>query len=364
VIDTEIVVRAQEGDQAAFATLATSSYGRLHRVAQNILGDLQLAEDATQQAMLELPRTGPAPGAAASPATGRIASSSTPATPRSAARGAGSRASTSPTSVTQRRNGRSAGCVTVSVGLGDADDGRRAFHFMGDSTPTLTRSTWDGYLAVRGGSSPTIADNVVTDGGHLSIDGPGETILRDNTFRQGVGTSLSGDARGIVEGNDLTGGSIQVDTGSDISVRGNTIRYASSGNAGAIVVTGLGTTATVSGNTVMGTNSGIAVVDQAEATVQANTLTDNRVGIVATSPDVRIDGNAIRGSVTGVAVTGGTITDNAIEENGTGIRVAGPTPVTIRGNTLCENGVNVQVLSDIPLSLDGNEVCPEAASAG
>jgi RNA polymerase sigma factor (sigma-70 family) len=58
-MDAEVVVRAQQGDQGAFATLATATYGRLNRVAQNILGDLQLAEDATQQAVLEIWRSLP-----------------------------------------------------------------------------------------------------------------------------------------------------------------------------------------------------------------------------------------------------------------------------------------------------------------
>ena len=58
-MDVDIVIRAQEGDQVAFGALATAAYGRLHRVAQNILGDLQLADDATQQAMLEIWRSLP-----------------------------------------------------------------------------------------------------------------------------------------------------------------------------------------------------------------------------------------------------------------------------------------------------------------
>src|SRR5688572_18010869 len=58
-MDTELVIRAQDGDHAAFASLAMAAYGRLHRVAQNILSDIQLAEDATQQAMLEIWRSLP-----------------------------------------------------------------------------------------------------------------------------------------------------------------------------------------------------------------------------------------------------------------------------------------------------------------
>jgi RNA polymerase sigma-70 factor (ECF subfamily) len=58
-MDVELLVRAQEGDRDAFTTLATSMYSRLHRVAQNVLSDVHLAEDATQQAVLEMWRNLP-----------------------------------------------------------------------------------------------------------------------------------------------------------------------------------------------------------------------------------------------------------------------------------------------------------------
>lgn len=53
-MDTELVIHARNGDQAAFATLAESLYGRLHQVAYRILRDRGLAEDATQQAVLSM----------------------------------------------------------------------------------------------------------------------------------------------------------------------------------------------------------------------------------------------------------------------------------------------------------------------
>lgn len=52
-MDTELVIRAQQGDQAAFAEIARATYGRLHSLAHGILRDRALAEDATQQAMLD-----------------------------------------------------------------------------------------------------------------------------------------------------------------------------------------------------------------------------------------------------------------------------------------------------------------------
>ena len=51
-MDTTLVVRAQHGDEEAFASLAVAIGDRLHAVAHRILRDIDLAEDATQQALL------------------------------------------------------------------------------------------------------------------------------------------------------------------------------------------------------------------------------------------------------------------------------------------------------------------------
>jgi RNA polymerase sigma-70 factor, ECF subfamily len=53
-MDTTLVVRAQRGDEEAFASLAVAVGGRLHAVAFRILRDFDLAEDATQQALLSI----------------------------------------------------------------------------------------------------------------------------------------------------------------------------------------------------------------------------------------------------------------------------------------------------------------------
>jgi RNA polymerase sigma-70 factor, ECF subfamily len=53
-MDTQLVVRAQGGDQQAFASLAMAAGDRLHAVAHRILRDTDLAEDATQQALLNV----------------------------------------------------------------------------------------------------------------------------------------------------------------------------------------------------------------------------------------------------------------------------------------------------------------------
>jgi RNA polymerase sigma-70 factor (ECF subfamily) len=53
------VILAQNGDLAAFTTLATRLHDRLHRTAQNILNDVSLAEDATQSTLLAMWRNLP-----------------------------------------------------------------------------------------------------------------------------------------------------------------------------------------------------------------------------------------------------------------------------------------------------------------
>jgi RNA polymerase sigma-70 factor (ECF subfamily) len=53
-MDVDLVVRAKHGDEEAFASLAVAVGNRLHAVAHRILRDLDLAEDATQQALLNI----------------------------------------------------------------------------------------------------------------------------------------------------------------------------------------------------------------------------------------------------------------------------------------------------------------------
>ena len=53
-MDRDLVIRAQRGDEEAFASLAVAVGDRLHAVAHRILRDTDLAEDATQQALLAI----------------------------------------------------------------------------------------------------------------------------------------------------------------------------------------------------------------------------------------------------------------------------------------------------------------------
>ena len=53
-MDVDLIGRAQHGDEEAFASLAVVVGDRLHAVSHRILRDIELAEDATQQALLSI----------------------------------------------------------------------------------------------------------------------------------------------------------------------------------------------------------------------------------------------------------------------------------------------------------------------
>jgi RNA polymerase sigma-70 factor (ECF subfamily) len=53
-MDIELVERAQRGDKVAFADLAAAIADRFLAVARRVLRDIDLAEDATQQALLSI----------------------------------------------------------------------------------------------------------------------------------------------------------------------------------------------------------------------------------------------------------------------------------------------------------------------
>jgi RNA polymerase sigma-70 factor (ECF subfamily) len=53
-MDEDLVVLAQKGDQQAFESLTIANHHRLFKVANGILRDPHLAEDATQQAFLDI----------------------------------------------------------------------------------------------------------------------------------------------------------------------------------------------------------------------------------------------------------------------------------------------------------------------
>lgn len=58
-MDIDLVITAQRGDQAAFATLAGDAWGRLYQLAYRVLRDEARAEDAAQRAVVDIWRNLP-----------------------------------------------------------------------------------------------------------------------------------------------------------------------------------------------------------------------------------------------------------------------------------------------------------------
>src|SRR4026209_1567582 len=54
VLDRELVERAQQGDESAYAALSVRIGDRMFAAAHHILRDTGRAEDATQQAMIDI----------------------------------------------------------------------------------------------------------------------------------------------------------------------------------------------------------------------------------------------------------------------------------------------------------------------
>jgi parallel beta-helix repeat protein len=207
-------------------------------------------------------------------------------------------------------------------------------------SPIFRDSVIDAYLAVRG-ASPTVEDSEIL--GHASVDGPGRTVIRRSTLREG--TSASADATGSYEDNLFTGAPLVVDTGSDMTVSGNTIRDIVGGEAG-IEVVGDGSSAVIVGNTVENAKFGISIEvnDGPESSVVGNTITGVRVGILVDSDGAtRVEDN--------------TVTD----ASNFGIVLEGGQP-SVSDNTICGSEQAFKILGDADPDFGSNEVCPVAAA--
>lgn len=240
-----------------------------------------------------------------------------------------------------------------------ADEGYVALLFLGQSSPTVRGSTWDGYTAVRNGSSATIEDSTIT-GETVSIDGPGESNVRRSTF-SGGDISASAGATGTIEDNSFSGGGIGVDTGSSMVIRGNTIRD----DAGtAIEVRDEGTSATVEDNTITGAFTAIAVRPKTAATISGNTLTENGLAVSLESGDVTASDNSVESGNAGIWVGSGSpmLAGNSVRgTKGHGIAVMATASPTLSGNSSCDNVTNLFVSDGAtPVIDDTNEICEDA----
>jgi parallel beta-helix repeat protein len=186
------------------------------------------------------------------------------------------------------------------------------------------------------GTSPTIEETAIA--GELWAGSAVDVVLRGNAFSRNARSGYSGvtleGSTGTFEGNDLAVGALAITNGSDIVVHDNAV--AGTG----VKVSGEGTTASITGNVVTSSSTGIDIGREAEATIEGNTITGGFAGLVLASDAVRAEGNTITGARNGIRVTGD----------------AAP---TITGNSFCDNEQDLVVPEGSTLVLDpSNEVCP------
>jgi hypothetical protein len=201
--------------------------------------------------------------------------------------------------------------------------------------PTFRDAYIDSYFAVRG-ASPTMEDSELL--GHASVDGPGRTVIRGSTLHGG--TSASAEAVGVYEDNLFTGGQLAVDTGSDMLVKGNTVRDIGANQAGILVVDD-GSSAEILDNLIERAAIGISVQSSGPGTiVVGNTIRDVRVGIHAESAtETRIEGNDIDGARNfGILLQGGApiVLDNRICDTEQAFEFRAQTDPQLGTNEVCE----------------------------
>jgi hypothetical protein len=205
--------------------------------------------------------------------------------------------------------------------------------------PTFRDAYIDSYFAVRG-ASPTMEDSELL--GHASVDGPGRTVIRGSTLH--AGTSASAEAVGAYEDNLFIGVSLAVDSGSDMLVKGNTVRDIEDNQAGIVVDSG--SSAEIVGNLVEGAAVGISIGSNEPGTsVIGNTIRDVRVGIHAASEaEMLIEDNDISGA------------------RAFGILLQGGAPIVV-GNRICDTSQAFELRGGAEPQIGTNEVCEEAEGA-
>lgn len=201
------------------------------------------------------------------------------------------------------------------------------------------------------GNGDVVADNVVTGGGDYSFYVAGDDAqIHDNDFHD-VGGMAYGGQRGSITNNTLrdAGGMSIGGVGSDATiVSGNTVYRTTSDFIDGVSADG---NVVLTGNTVYGYRTGIAVYNGARAT--GNTLHDNGSGIVSGNVGNRAGGvatnNRIYANQVGITDNdpGSDISNNFIYGNVIGLYLWGnsSTVVPIRGNLIYANtsrGVDIE----------------------
>jgi hypothetical protein len=212
----------------------------------------------------------------------------------------------------------------------------------GGTTATISDSSFGGSVISRASGPITIVRNTVRR--HIDVDAApdqGQSIVRGN---HAAGVNFLGPV--LAEANVLRLTDLP-DTGSNSEFVG-------------IDVGGEGWS--LQGNDLSGFVTAIDVRYGGSGTIEANTLSDNVVGILLRAGESQVVENDVHGGGTGINVLLGTatLTGNTVEEADVGVMVGATARSTLSDNVLCGNGVNLSIAEGADAVVeDGNEVCPD-----
>jgi parallel beta-helix repeat protein len=248
---------------------------------------------------------------------------------------------------------------------------------------TIAPSARYNSIVVNGGSTATVRNNVLTAGGPIGVFDQSSPIIEQNTLIGGPhiwGRNIADGA--VFRGNTVTDAIVHgigvFDGTGAVTIEANVIS-----NPGAEGITAWVGTLEITDNRISGGGYGISTEPGADARIEGNRLTDNRIAIalgkgwargnslsgndvgVSLGGTAEASGNEIVDGVTGIAAMSGspTISGNSISGNGQGLVIGiGATPV-LSGNTICDNAANLVVPDGAdPPDTSGNEICADGVA--
>ena len=245
------------------------------------------------------------------------------------------------------------------------DDGVNAGILLVGGTPTVRDITTDAIVGVNGTTLATIEDSDVS---RIVLVGPEvQAIVRDNTI--GDGMFVDTGATGTIEGNLILERPIRIGAESRAEIIGNIIRPEE--DVPGIWVDWANASVEIIDNVIEGASPGVFVQHARTAHIEGNAITDPREGIVVLETDAIIRGNTVTDPTdAGIVVEGNgmTVEGNSVSGGRVGIVAGIPNgyppnaprldePAQIMGNTVTDaSHFGILVFDSAPV-VSGNSIC-------
>jgi len=230
-------------------------------------------------------------------------------------------------------------------GFGSNDYSGNAINIdAGSTAQILDNSLAGGPIGVFGGSEPTIANNHLDGGGHI--------------------WGQFGDGANIV-GNEIDGAlvaAINLITPTGMLIEGNTIvGTVGSGISGGNYTPG--TQPRVVGNVISGVRTGIQMGEGSVPMIEGNDVSGTLIAIALTESDATVKGNTISDTWTGINLFGGgdaVIAGNSIDAAGHAIDIGHGVVAAVTANDVCGGVVSIAVNDAATAALTDNLICEVA----